>query len=605
MAATEPPADGFRADPLEDILRRCAAAAPAPWYPRQFAKSAGVSLAEVAADVEFLWMEGLLRPRARPGDRVPGVTLTEAGARVLSDPAALAALREGPHTARARDAAARRALRVGGAPVVSRSLLAINLVVFGVGVFIATGLGAAQAFLMGYGTPAENVAVIEVLHRTGSVSAEDIAAGRWWRLLTAAFVHGGLLHLIMNMSMLGFGFGIAEAMWGRLRYFLIYMLAAFGGNCVAMAWGPTAAVVGASGALCGIFGATIVWVLFNGQHLPRGAAGQMRMGLIVSAVMLVFISLFPQVSGLCHLGGALFGAAAAVLLHFQRWGNTALRWAAVVGILLLPWLGVKVIEHQRASDPRWHGVERKAFEHLYDNRLAETVGECERFYLRRVEPLVAEPPGKRDAGHIEHVLSELTERRSALSTLVEDLQHTGPYLDPKAEQGRQDALERAEQLAAKLDKSAAALKQNTNTPEQNDAEERAFTRQFLTRIPAVTGRAIKLDRDDLRRLLATPPGQRNAAAVEKALQKAERATRELADLATALREAGPYGNSDVEPARQAAERYVAARAALLASEARCLRVSEKWTAEDEAALRKQDDEVATRRAEWEKLVEPR
>jgi membrane associated rhomboid family serine protease len=612
MAATVPPTDGLRPDPLEDILRRCAAAAPAPWYPRQFVKNAGISMAEVAADVEFLWMEGLLRSESRPGDRVPGVTLTEAGARVLADPTALAALREGPHAARARDAAARRALRGGVAPVISRALLVVNVIVFGVGVFIATGRGVAQAFLAGYGSPV----VIEVLHRTGSVSAEDIAAGRWWRLVTAAFVHGGLLHLIMNMSMLGFGFGVAEAMWGRVRYFLIYMLAAFGGNCVAMAWHPSTEiltpggpievsqpVVGASGALCGILGATMVWVLLNGRHLPRGTAGHMRMSLIVSAVLLIFISLFPQVSGLCHLGGALFGAAAAVLLHFHRWGSASIRWATVVAILCLPWLGVKAIERQQATDPRWHKVERRVFDQMYRTRIAETIGESERFYARRVEPILSDAPGKRDAGQMEHVLSELAERRPALSALAEDLRHTGPYRDAEVERQRQTALERAEQLASKLDGATKALKENANTPQQSDAEERAFTRQFLSRIPAATGRALKLDRDSVWPLLATVPGQRDASAVEKALAKVERSTRELSDLVASLREAGPYHNGEVEPARLAAERYLTARAALLETEARCLRAGDKWTADDNAALHKQEDEVSTLRTEWEKLVE--
>jgi membrane associated rhomboid family serine protease len=613
MAATVPPADSFRADPLEDILRRCAAAAPAPWYPRQFAKTAGVSMAEVAADVEFLWMEGLLRSESRPGDRVPGVTLTEAGARVLADPAALAALRDGSHAARARDVAARSALRGVGAPVVSRALLVVNVIVFGAGVFIATGRGAGQAFLAGYGNPA----VVDVLHRIGSVSAEDIAAGRWWRLLTAAFVHGGLLHLIMNMSMLGFGFGVAEAMWGRMRYFLIYMLAAFGGNCVAMAWRPaveiqTAAgvtelsqpVVGASGALCGILGATMVWVLFNGRHLPRGAAAQMRMSLIISAVLLVFISLFPQVSGLCHLGGAIFGAAAAILLHFHRWGSASARWLTVAAILSLPWLGLQAIDRERAVDPRWHRVERRVFEQHFRSRIAETVGDSERFYTRRVEPILQESPGKRDAGQVEHVLEELTERRPAVLALSSDLQQAGPYHDAEAERDRQSARGRAEELAAKFAAAEIALKHSANTHEQDDAEERAFTRQFLARIPAATGRALKLDRDEVRPLLQQPPDQRDATVVEQTLRKIERATRELSDLAASLHEAGPYRNGDVEPARLAAERYVAARAALLETAGRNLRSGAKWTAEDQAKLHKLDDEVAALRAEWEKLVEP-
>jgi membrane associated rhomboid family serine protease len=611
--ATPPSAPG-RADfdPLEDILRRCAAAAPAPWYPRDFAKAAGVPLAELAADVEFLWLEGLLCPASRPGDPVPGVTLTDAGARTLADPAALARLRAGPHAVAGREAAARRTLREAGPPVVSRVLLAANLLVFAAGFFLAVGRGAGQAFLAGSGTPA----VTDVLHRSGSASADDVIAGQSWRLLASAFVHGGLLHLLMNMSMLAFGCGLAEAMWGRWRYLVIYLIAALGGSCLMVALRPSAVVpvpggvveltqplVGASGALCGVLAATMVWLAFNGRHLPRATAAQLRNGLILSGVLLVFISLFPHVSGLAHLGGVLFGAAAATALHFQRWGKGLVRGAAVVGLVALPWLGLRLIERQRSTDPHWHKAERRVFDRLYRHRIAEVEGEAARLYARRVTPLLNEPPRKRDTGLAERVVADIAEKKPALAALATDLARAGPYRDAEAEKERAAARQRAEELAGQLAEAEDVLRRNANTPEGDEAEERAFSRQFLGRIPDTMRRAITFHRDVLQPLLKTPPDERDPAAVEKAVGAAEKVRRELADLAEALQEAGPYGNEQVEPARRAAERYAAARAAQLEAATRCLRAGDKWTPEDEAALRKQSDEVAALRKEWEQLVE--
>jgi membrane associated rhomboid family serine protease len=609
MATPATPVDA-EVDPLEDILRRCAAAAPSPWYPRQFAKAAGISMAELEVDVEFLWMEGLLRPVSRPGDRVPGLTLTEAGARMLANPAELHALRNGGHAATAQDAAARRALREVGAPVVSRVLLVVNLFVFGAGVFLAMGRGAAGDYLAGI--TRRPAVVADVLHRIGSLSADDLVAGRWWRLMTAAFVHGSLLHLAMNMSMLAFGCGLAESMWGRSRYLVIYLIAAFGGNCVAMAWQPTLTVggdsvplVGASGALCGVFAAMLVWVLLNGRHLPRAAASQLRMGLIVSGVFLVFLSLFPQVSGLCHLGGALFGAAAALLLHFHRWGTATWRLVALAGLAGLPWLGLRAIDRQRATDPRWHGVEHRVFNQLYKQRNAEVTGEAAIFYGRRVAPLLNEPPRTRDERARNHVLADMVEKQAALHALMDDLAKAGPYNDTDTEHGRERAAKQALDLAEKFATAEEALRTNANTSEQDDIEERAFTRQFLTRIPRTMTQSTSLYRDEVRPLLETPPRERNRDTVDKVLRDVERLTRELADLTEALGEAGPYGNPHVDEARQAGERYAAARTALTEAAARCLRAADKWTADDQTALQKRADEVDARRGEWEKLVEPK
>jgi membrane associated rhomboid family serine protease len=604
-------AAGAEMDPLEDILRRCAAAAPSPWFPRHYAKLAGIPLGELATDVEFLWLEGLLRPASRPGDPVPGVTLTEAGARLLADPTEMAALCDGRQAVRGRDRAARRVLREVGAPVVSRVLVVVNLMVFGAGILIAMQRGAGQAFLAGIGIPA----VLDTLHRIGSVSADDIVAGQWWRLLTAAFVHGSVLHLLMNMSMLAFGFGLAETMWGRLRYLLIYLIAAIGGNCVAMAWQPSIEVpgldgpievsppvVGASGALCGVMAAIVVWLVFNGRHLPRAAALQLRTSLIASGILLVFISLFPQVSGLCHLGGAIFGAAAATLLHIHRWKTGVWRLAALAGLVALPWLGLQAIDHERATDPRWHKVERRVFDRQFRLRIAEA-HDGENQLRKDLDRLLKKPARKRDAGETQGVLKKMDKKRLILQPLADDLERAGPYRDVDTEGEREAVRDKARELIAEFEKAEGVLQQNADTPEGDDEEAAEFSRQFPNRIQDTMRKAIVLYRDKLQPLFKTPPAKRDPALVDKALHAVDSIQHELAELTAALGEAPRYSNGQVEQARLTAERYAAARTAQMEAAARCLRAAAKWTPEEEAALQKQADEVAALRSEWEKLLE--
>ena len=64
-------------------------------------------------------------------------------------------------------------------------------------------------------------------------------------------------------------------------------------------------LVGASGAVCGVFAAIGVWYFLNGKYLPRGMAQRGRSNILTNVILMVFISLVPGVSGYGHLGGAL------------------------------------------------------------------------------------------------------------------------------------------------------------------------------------------------------------------------------------------------------------------------------------------------------------
>src|SRR5207237_760065 len=163
---------------------------PDPWYPRDYAKSSGIPLAALTPYLEQLWQEGLVQKASKPGDAVPGLALSPAGARALHDPHALALLREGlPVTGGDRAASVRRTLGRRPRPVVSRALLVANLLVFAYGIYLAVPRQAAGPFLSG---ATGNPAVAALLHASGDVSAEAVVRGQGWRLLTAGFAHIGL-----------------------------------------------------------------------------------------------------------------------------------------------------------------------------------------------------------------------------------------------------------------------------------------------------------------------------------------------------------------------------------------------------------------------------
>ncbi len=157
-----------------------------------------------------------------------------------------------------------------------------------------------------------------MLQNSGSINAESWLRGDWWRLLTAGFVHVGLLHLGMNMYFLYRAGGFLEQMWGRTRFLLIYLIAGVVGTGIGLAHTTgimilkdvqpheliSGSLAGASSALCGIIAAEAVWVWLNRRYLPRSLLDGWRNNLVINVVLLVFISFVPGVSGWGHFGGA-------------------------------------------------------------------------------------------------------------------------------------------------------------------------------------------------------------------------------------------------------------------------------------------------------------
>jgi membrane associated rhomboid family serine protease len=152
--------------------------------------------------------------------------------------------------------------------------------------------------------------------------------GEWWRVFTAAFLHVGLVHLLMNMlALLVFGSEL-ERRLGRWRFLAVYLLSALGGAVAIQLFGdPRVAVAGASTAIYGLLGALGVLMVARREDLR---------GLLTLLAINVLISFLPGVSLVGHFGGLLAGAAATGLLLLTRQRPAAQVVAlGSLGILLL------------------------------------------------------------------------------------------------------------------------------------------------------------------------------------------------------------------------------------------------------------------------------
>ncbi|HEY0465500.1 MAG TPA: rhomboid family intramembrane serine protease, partial [Polyangiaceae bacterium] len=151
--------------------------------------------------------------------------------------------------------------------------------------------------------------------------AQDILSGEWWRMFSYMFVHANWLHLFMNLLGLWALGPFVERAFGCLRFSLIYIISGFTGSVVylCLAWyqvGEAQALVGASGCIMGLLGATGAVMLraWLKQRAPMAKQILLRL-LVVVALQVTFDYNTPQVAGLAHALGLLGGFIAGLLLH--------------------------------------------------------------------------------------------------------------------------------------------------------------------------------------------------------------------------------------------------------------------------------------------------
>lgn len=199
--------------------------------------------------------------------------------------------------------------RYGEAPHLSASELIVTWVLIGLNV---------AAFLVELARKASTDD--EGLLRLGALFEPYVRAGQWWRLLTANFLHFGWLHLLMNMLGLYVLGPFVEQSLGRVRYLLLYLLSGLASMSAVLelqrrGWVAPGPLVGASGAIMGLVGATAA-VLLRGwfRERARSASRRLRWVLMIVALQVVFDAFTPEVSSTAHVTGMFWGFLLALLL---------------------------------------------------------------------------------------------------------------------------------------------------------------------------------------------------------------------------------------------------------------------------------------------------
>ena len=176
----------------------------------------------------------------------------------------------------------------------------------------------------------------------------------WWRVLCATFLHFGGIHLAMNMFALKQLGDLAESLFGPAKFVTVYVVSGVG-SCLAVSiWyagvrglpaGAFPGLVGASGAIFGVAGLLIVYLLRAGTERSREIAGALGRNILGMLVIGYFVPIISQVG---HVGGLIPGLAFGFVMKGEfgkrlnirsqsSWSGVALVSIVAVVVSLVAW----------------------------------------------------------------------------------------------------------------------------------------------------------------------------------------------------------------------------------------------------------------------------
>lgn len=212
----------------------------------------------------------------------------------------------------------------------------------------------------------------QVLVRWGANYGPLTAAGEWWRLFTCMFLHFGVLHVGLNMWALRDGGSVAERLLGNWTLLFIYLLSGIAGSSASLAWNPNANSAGASGAVFGVYGALLAYVLNRRNGVPLTVMREIRFALVMFLGYSVIVGLTStMIDNAAHGGGFVAGVIGALTLGrpLEARARAAVPWWRMA--LVSAVLTAMVITGARQAISWAHAShEAKRFELLLPNFVA-------------------------------------------------------------------------------------------------------------------------------------------------------------------------------------------------------------------------------------------
>lgn len=184
--------------------------------------------------------------------------------------------------------------------LVTYILICINILIFIVTAFISKNIQNIDSY-----TLVQLGAKVNVL----------INHGQPWRLITSAFLHGGLAHIAFNMYALKIIGSEVEYVYGKIKYISIYLISALGGSVFSYIFNSDSISVGASGAIFGLLGAMIIFGIKHKNKVGKEYIINLLKVLLINIFIGVTLS---NIDNGAHIGGLIFGGISALMLKDRK-----------------------------------------------------------------------------------------------------------------------------------------------------------------------------------------------------------------------------------------------------------------------------------------------
>ena len=184
--------------------------------------------------------------------------------------------------------------------LVTYILIGINILIFIITVFLSKNIYDIDSY-----TLIELGAKVNVL----------INNGQPWRLITCAFLHGGLAHIAFNMYALKIIGSEVEYVYGKIKYITIYLISALGGSIFSYLFNANSISVGASGAIFGLLGAMIIFGIRHKNRIGKAYIMNLFKVLLINIFIGVTLS---NIDNGAHIGGLVFGGISALVMSDKK-----------------------------------------------------------------------------------------------------------------------------------------------------------------------------------------------------------------------------------------------------------------------------------------------
>jgi membrane associated rhomboid family serine protease/Flp pilus assembly protein TadD len=185
-------------------------------------------------------------------------------------------------------------------PPVTRIIIAVNVLVY-----VAMGLSGVS-----WTDPSVAQAI-----RWGADFGPLTLSGQWWRLFTSMFVHFGFFHILLNMWCLRNLAVALEPLMGPLAFSITYLFSGLAASAVSTAWNPWRASAGASGAIFGIAGAFVSYLVLKKAAIPASLVRQNLQRLAIFILLNLSIGAASgHIDNSAHLGGLAAGLVIGAMM---------------------------------------------------------------------------------------------------------------------------------------------------------------------------------------------------------------------------------------------------------------------------------------------------